>query len=81
MCKAGTELTSLLEWFGIKHTPECLCAQRAKIMDKEGCQWTLDNINIISFWIKGEAAQRKLPCPMWFAKLLIKYAVKRAKKL
>jgi len=80
MCKAGTEIKNILRWFGIRATPECICEERARVMDANGCDWCEKNMIIIMFWLREEAEARRLPAPMWALKILVKWAIKRARK-
>ena len=79
-CKAGTELKNILKLFGIKATSDCICTDRAQVMDTMGCDWSEENLILISFWMREEAERRRLPAPMWVLKILIKWAIRRAKK-
>jgi hypothetical protein len=76
----GTELKKLLSKIGITATPNCSCNARAKIMDKNGSDWCENNIDTIVGWLKEEATKRNLPFINYAAKLLIKKAIKNARK-
>ena len=76
----GAELKSLLGHLGIKTTPSCPCNQRAKVMNARGCDWCEANIETISGWLEEEAKRRKLPYVHAAGKLLIRLAIRRARK-
>jgi hypothetical protein len=79
-CKAGTELKNMLRLLGIKATPDCICTDRAKTMDANGCDWCEKNHMLIVFWLSEEASNRRLPAPLWALKILVRWAIKRARK-
>jgi|688.fasta_scaffold00240_8 hypothetical protein len=78
----GTELKKLLlRWpFYIKITGNCSCLNRAKLMDDLGTNWCEKNIDTIVGWLKEEATKRGLPFIEIIARIIIKLAIKRAKK-
>lgn len=76
----GTELKSLLKFIGITASPNCKCNSRAKQMDAWGCDVCETKIDEIVGWLKEEAYNRKLPFVETAAKLLIKRAIKNARK-
>lgn len=79
----GTELKKLLFRIGIDATSGCKCADRAKHMDyMESVEpgWAEKNIEEIVDWMEEEAKKRKLPFLRAGAKLLVKLAIRRAKK-
>jgi len=77
---AGTELKRLLARIGIHSTPECLCDQRAMIMDEEGPDWCRQNMGIIVGWMREEAESRRMPFNDVMAKMLIMRAICNARK-
>ena len=77
----GTELKKLLSKIGIKATPNCLCNERAAIMDTNGIEWCENNIDTIVEWLKEEATKRKLPFIDMAGRILVKKAISNAKKL
>ena len=76
----GTELKALLKTIGIVAKPNCSCNKRAKIMDEKGCDWCDENIDEISGWLEEEAKKRKLPYVHAAGKMLIRLAIRRARK-
>ncbi len=77
---AGTELKRLLKKFGIHSKATCSCNKRAFEMDFKGIQWCEDNIDEIVGWLKEEAEKRRLPFVKTAGKILVKRAIKNAKK-
>jgi hypothetical protein len=76
----GTELKRLLARFGIHPTPGCNCDARAEIMDSEGPDWCAENLDIIVGWMREEAERRKLFFSKRAAGVLVKTAIRRARK-
>lgn len=76
----GTELKQLLKFMGITASPNCKCNARAKQMDIWGCDVCETKIDEIVGWLKEEAYNRKLPFVEIAAKLLVKRAIKNARK-
>lgn len=76
----GTELKALLKLIGITASPNCKCNARANIMDVWGCDVCETKIDEIVGWLKEEAQNRKLPFVETAAKLLVKRAIKNARK-
>ena len=76
----GTELKKLLKKIGITATPNCSCNARARTMDANGCDWCEANIDTIVGWLKEEATKRKLPFIDLAGKLLVKRAIRNARK-
>jgi len=76
----GAELKSLLGYVGIKATPSCPCNQRAKVMNERGCDWCEENIDTISGWLEEEAKKRSLPYVHAAGRMLIRLAIRRARK-
>ena len=77
----GTQLRRLLRGIGITSTPNCSCNKRSKIMDEQGCDWCEENIDTISGWLAEESKKRKLPYMHAAGKLLIRLAIRRARKM
>lgn len=80
MCRAGSELKSLLGWVGLKSGPACKCNQRARRMDRLGCDWCEQNLDVISGWLEEEAKARGLPYSHTAGKALVGLAIRRARK-
>jgi len=76
----GTELKALLKSFGILAKPNCACNKRAAAMDKNGCAWCEQHIEDIDRWLAEEAKKRKFPYFSMAGKMLIKLAIRRARK-
>jgi hypothetical protein len=76
----GAEMKALLAKIGIVATPSCPCNQRAKVMNERGCDWCEANIDTISSWLEEEAKKRKLPYVHAAGKMLIRLAIRRARK-
>jgi hypothetical protein len=76
----GTELKKLLKTVGITASPTCSCNKRARAMDRNGCDWCEANIDTIVGWLREEATKRKLPFVDMAARLLVKRAIRNARK-
>ena len=79
----GTELKKLLKSIGIEAKPNCSCNKRAQLMDQNEARapgWCEANIEEISGWLQEEAHKRGLPYIASAGKLLIRMAIKRAKR-
>jgi hypothetical protein len=76
----GAELKALLGYVGITATPSCPCNQRAKVMNERGCDWCEENIDTISGWLEEEAKKRNLPYMHAAGRMLIRLAIRRARK-
>ena len=77
---AGTELKKLLGRIGIRSSPSCGCNARAREMDARGVAWCADNVETIVGWLREESQRRKLPFIAPAARLLVKAAIKNARK-
>ena len=77
----GTELKAMLAKFWIKSAPGCHCDHRARIMDAEGPDWCEQNLKTILAWLKEEADRRKLPFLESAARLLIRRAIGKTRRL
>lgn len=76
----GTELKRLLKTFGITQEAGCDCDSRASLMDLEGIDWCEENLDIIIGWLKTEAKRRNLLFSRAAAKILVKLAIRKARK-
>jgi hypothetical protein len=79
----GTEIKKLLSRIGIKAKSGCKCSDRARhidYMESKNPGWAERNIENILDWMQEEAKKRKLPFVRAGAKLLVKLAIRRAKK-
>lgn len=77
----GTELKKLLATIGIKPTPTCACNARARTMDERGCDWCEENIDTIVGWLREEATNRKLLFVDAAGRLLVRRAIRNARKV
>jgi hypothetical protein len=76
----GVELKKLLSRVGITATPNCSCNARAREMDIRGADWCEANIDTIVGWLREEAAKRGLPFLDAAGRLLVKRAIRNARK-
>jgi hypothetical protein len=79
----GTELKALLKKVGIVASPSCSCNTRAKLMDANELEepgWCEKNLETICDWLQEEATKRKLPCVRMAAKILVRQAIRNARK-
>jgi hypothetical protein len=80
-CLAGTHLKQLLARFGISaDEPGCQCKSRAAAMDAQGCEWVAANMDTVVGWLREEAAKRGLPFIDAAGRLLVREALRRARK-
>jgi hypothetical protein len=79
----GTELKALLKRFGIVASPGCSCTARAKLMDANEFNepgWCEKNLETICDWLQEEATKRKLPFLRMAGKILVRKAIRNARK-
>jgi len=76
----GAELKALLKNIGIVASTTCSCNKRARLMDERGCDWCEANIEEIDGWLAEEAKKRKMPYVSVAGRMLIKLAIRRARK-
>jgi hypothetical protein len=78
----GTELKKLLaNWpFRIVATPNCSCNAKAAEMDRQGIEWCEANLDTIVGWLREEATKRRLPFLDAAGRLLVKRAIRNARK-
>lgn len=79
----GTELKALLKKVGIVASPTCSCNTRARIMDENEAKepgWCEKNLETICDWLQEEATKRKLPFVRMAAKILVRQAIRNARK-
>jgi hypothetical protein len=79
----GTELKALLKRVGIVASPGCSCNTRAKLMDANELKepgWCEKNLETICDWLQEEATKRKLPFVRMAAKILVRQAIRNARK-
>lgn len=77
---AGTELAKLLRQFGIRSSPGCSCRRHQLQMDVAGIQWCEANVDTIVTWLREEAAKRRLPFLDTAARLLVRRAIRNARR-
>ncbi|MBL6910385.1 MAG: hypothetical protein ISR34_08185 [Pirellulales bacterium] len=78
----GTELKKLLKIFGLPDRPGCKCNKRAKTMDSWGpdkCSEP-ERLTEIIGWLKEEATKQKVPFVEWAARVIVKRAIRNARK-
>ena len=79
----GTELKALLKKVGITASPGCSCNKRAQLMDENESKepgWCEANLETICDWLQEEATKRKLPFVRMAAKILVRQAIRNARK-
>jgi hypothetical protein len=76
----GTELKKLLKLVGITASPDCSCNARARTMDEQGCDWCEQNLDEIVGWLREEAAKRGLPFVDLAGRMLVKRAIRNARR-
>lgn len=80
----GTELKKLLKKVGITATPNCSCNARARRMDEEEAKepgWCEAHLDEIVGWLREEATKRGLPFIDAAGRMLVRRAIKNAKRL
>ena len=50
-------------------------------MNEQGPDWCEQNMDQILSWLEHEAKKRKMPFVRFFAKMLVKRAIKKSRKL
>ena len=76
----GTELKKLLKKVGITASPDCSCNARARLMDERGIEWCEANLDEIVGWLREEATKRGLPFVDMAGRMLVKRAIKNARR-
>jgi hypothetical protein len=79
----GVELKKLLKRVGIVATPNCSCNARAKRMDTEEARepgWCEAHLDEIVGWLREEATKRKLPFVDMAGRVLVRRAIRNARK-
>lgn len=77
----GAVLSGMLESIGIKSNEFCSCKKKAMFMNEQGPDWCEQNMDQILSWLEHEAKKRKMPFVRFFAKMLVKSAIKKSRKL
>lgn len=75
----GTELSAVLAKFGIRKSAGCNCGNHAATMDRHGIEWCESHMDTILGWLRTEAQKRGMPFMTISAKLVVLYAIRRAK--
>lgn len=79
----GTELKSLLRRVGITAAPNCSCNARARKMDEEEARepgWCEAHLGDIVGWLRDEATKRGLPFFDIAGRILVRRAIRNAKR-
>lgn len=79
----GTELKRLLARIGITATPNCSCNARARAMDANEDRepgWCEAHLDEIVGWLREEAGQRGLPFIDAAGRLLVRRAIRNARR-
>jgi hypothetical protein len=80
-CLPGTQLKSLLRRLGIEELgPGCKCRSHSAIMDRQGCDWVESHIDLVVSWLRHEAKKRGLPFMDLAGRMLVKTALRRARR-
>lgn len=77
----GTELKKLLKKVGITASPNCSCNARARTMDQWGCDKCEERIDEIVGWLREEATKRRLPFIDAAGRMIVRRAIKNARKI
>ena len=77
---AGHHLTRSLRRIGITYTPRCPCRSMAAKMDRNGPDWCEANIEMIVDVMRAEAKKRKLPFTGIVARVLVRMAIRWARR-
>ena len=78
----GAELKKLLAgWpFRIVAKPNCSCNAKARAMDAKGCDWCEAHLDEIVAWLREEASKRKLFFADIAGRLLVRRAIRNARR-
>src|SRR5690349_16560691 len=76
----GTELKKLIAKLGLTAKPGCKCNQRRLIRNQWCPDKCLENIDTIVDWLSEEAERAKLPFTAIGARIIVKRAIRNAKK-
>ena len=76
----GTELKRLLALVGITASEGCSCYRHAVEMNRQGVDWCAANVDTIVGWLREEAAKRRLPFVDGAGRLLVKRAIRAARR-
>lgn len=79
----GTELKKLLKRVGITASPDCSCNARARLMDENEARepgWCAANVEMVVGWLREEATKRGLPFLDVAGRVLVRRAIKNARR-
>lgn len=76
----GTELTKMFRPIRVFVRKGCNCKGRAAEMDRRGCDWCEKHLDVIVGWLRQEAEASKLPFNRSLAEMLVKRAIRRARR-
>jgi hypothetical protein len=79
-CRPGTALKAVLSWLRIDVGQGCACRDRAAQMDRWGCDESERRIEQIVGWLREEAGKRKLPFLDAAGRMLVRRAIRNARK-
>ena len=77
----GTILSGMISSLGIKSTPNCSCRRHAIEMNEKGPDWCEANIDTILVWLKDESQKRQLPFIEAVARMMVKRAINKSRRL
>jgi hypothetical protein len=77
----GSILSGMISALGIRANPNCSCKKHALKMNEEGPDWCEQNIDTIVGWLKEESEKRKIPFVETIARLMIKRAISKSRRL
>lgn len=77
----GSILAGMFHLLGIKSSPTCSCKKHAIEMNEKGNDWCENNLDTILIWLKEESHKRNLPFIESIAKMIVKKAINKSKKL
>ena len=76
----GTEIKKILSRFGIVATPNCSCNKNAKLADQWGPDECEKRADEIIGWMRAEATKRRLPFFDPVGRMILRRAIKAARK-
>lgn len=77
---AGTVLRRLLNTLGIVSRKDCECAWMASEMNRNGCEWCIENASEIVAHMKKAAKKRHIPYSALVAHGLVRLSVRIARR-
>lgn len=77
----GSILAGMFSLLGIKSSPTCSCKRHAIEMNDRGNDWCENNMDTIISWLKEESKKRNLPFIESVAKMIVKKAINKSRKL